>query len=224
MTANTSKIRSLILTTTALGALLLLASTSATEPSKLSRLRATFTLNGKPHPVNLTISDGINVKTFTSVATIDHDVPRNGTYVLEWSVLSQQASGVAKPETTRDVIHQLALPEGGATLRFYLQHPAEQKLLTPVILVEQEGANARLGSQSGPRLGRPTHVGGGAEGYPGSLRYPRHHRLDQAASWPLTWVSGRHLRVRRQHRGISPQLRPEETGPLGNGPNYCRSG
>jgi len=117
---------------------------AVTAPAARSRLRATFTLAGKPYPANLSISDGISTERFTAVTRIDREVPRNGTYILEWSVRS--SNGPDHVQTARDVIHQLALPAEGASLRFHLQDPETQKLLTPVILVEQDGADARVES------------------------------------------------------------------------------
>jgi len=117
---------------------------AVTAPAARSRLHATFTLAGQPYPANLSISDGIATERFVAVTRIDREVPRNGTYILEWSVRS--SDDPEQVHTARDVIHQLALPEEGASLRFHLQDPETQRLLTPVILVEQDGANARVES------------------------------------------------------------------------------
>ena len=98
------------------------------------QLRATFTLDGVPHPVSLTISDGAFVKILEGVTAVDETVPSNATYSIEWVV----ASG----RQMKDVVGLQVPPAGALDLNFYLFRPENIELITPFLFAEEVGANA----------------------------------------------------------------------------------
>ncbi len=109
------------------------------------RLKAEFLLHGQPHPVSLTISDGVYRKTFRDVTYIDELVPANATYSIEASIPtgSFNAGGV----TFKDLIPSFRIEPGALTeINIHLLPGSEVKSFTPVILIEDKSAQARVTS------------------------------------------------------------------------------
>ncbi|MBF2075465.1 MAG: hypothetical protein IGS50_17130 [Synechococcales cyanobacterium C42_A2020_086] len=113
---------------------------------------AKFSLDGKPHPVHLQISNGDCCLSFSGITEISELVPSHATYILDWSV-SDTASAAPSPSSSddrgvRDVISDVVIGSGShAQLEFSLFDPAKMYLLDPVILAQEPGTNAKISNE-----------------------------------------------------------------------------
>jgi hypothetical protein len=116
---------------------------------------AKFTRDGKPYPVRLQISNGLDCLELFGVTEVSEIVPSHATYILDWSVTDGDAcSAVSKTRHVRDVISDVVIGPGSrADLEFSLFDPGSMHLLDPVILAQEPGTNASICNEF---KGKPT--------------------------------------------------------------------
>ncbi|HBL12209.1 MAG TPA: hypothetical protein DD379_12525 [Cyanobacteria bacterium UBA11162] len=116
---------------------------------------AKFTRDGKPYPVRLQISNGLDCLELSGVTEVSELVPSHATYTLDWSVTDgDTCSAVSETRHVRDVISDVVIGPGSrADLEFSLFDPGSMHLLDPVILAQEPGTNASICNEF---KGKPT--------------------------------------------------------------------